>query len=174
MKNRLVTMLFFVLCCAVWPGNVQAEILRPAAKNQELMTFKKRSNLPWAGKDTAAKSHTAYKRRGIQAGQLNLQKWKGEGGERGWLIVAVVLLSMLAFTLTMYGGFGLVVFVIVAAFGGGGEGGILLLCFGLLLLAALCMFGIGKIAKKLRRLKQEKTPQEELPRRPPSRKMENQ
>ena len=166
-------MLFFALCCAVWPGNVQAEILRPATVNEEVTTFEKCSNLRRAGKELAATRPIGDEKQGIRAGGLFLQKWKAWGGERSWLIVAVVLLSILAFILTMYGGFGLVVFVIIAAFGGGGEGGILLLCFGLLLLAALCMFGIGKIAKKLRRLKQEKTPQEELPRRPPSRKMEN-
>lgn len=174
MKNRFVQMLFLALFSVTWPGSIHAEILHLAAKDQERTTFEKCSTFRRAGKALAATRPIGYKKHGIGARRLFLQEWKAWGGERSWLILAIVLLSILAFILTMYGGFGLVVLVIVAAFGGGSEGGILLLCLGLLLLAALCMFGIGKIAKRLRRLKQEKTPQEELPRRPPSRKMEDQ
>lgn len=167
MKNQLFIFLLFGLLAAVWPGTVNAEILRPATANPDLTVFEKYFSSCPAEQLVKSKKATKWKEIKHKILRLLFQKWRGEDGERDWLIVAIVLLSIGVF---IFGLYGLTALIFSIVFWDASTRAVLfvLLALAMLALAALCLVGINKNAKKLRKLKYSETPPKELPKRPPS------
>jgi len=169
MRNLLFKILLFSLPGLWWPGHISAEVLRPAMTSRDLTTFGKLSNLPGAGQRVEAKRNIKWQKHKVKLHKLLFQKWEGKDGEKGLLILGVVILSFLSLFFALYG----VVFIIIAAYLGEGFGVALLalVSFGI---SGLCIFGITRMVRNLKRLKEGYLPkvEKELPRRPPSRKMQ--
>lgn len=175
MKTNFLSVLFLILFGTAWPGYSDAEIIRWPL-NQNLTIIQKLSNPELAGPEVKNLGRWKHDKTSIM--KPLFQKWKGRHSNRGWLILAVVLLFMVGFIAGMYGSFGLVVIAIISALGGESRSeilGLLLLCLGLITLSALCVKGAVKIIRKLRKAKRERMfPAEEFPPRPPSKNLKPQ
>ncbi len=171
MKIRILEWLFFSCWLIAVPYPAGADILSPVIAGQHVFTSGTLSGSETAKPMQMAKKFVHWKSHTFNLIKQLFQKRKSPGGQRGWLILAVVLLSILAFIFLLYGGFALVVAAIISSLGDSTGTIIGIVFLGLLFLAlgAGCIVIIKRIARKLRRLKHAgETPVQTFPKRPPS------
>lgn len=164
MKSQLLKIVLFSVLYAAYPVNGNAEIQRIILGGENYNTHFQVIERKGSESIKCEKNRSNLYR-------LFFRKWKSKDETKGILILGVVALTFLALLFVLYG-FG---FIIIAAALDGGVAAVLLslLMFGI---AGFCIFGITRIARKLKRLRKGIAPtveEDELPRRPPSRNLKH-
>ena len=165
MRQHLFKLFLLSLLCAAWSGRVGAETLG-------LTVVSESHAAPSARENTKAETSTKWRKQKANPDKLLLQKWKGKNGRKGWLILAIVLLSI---GIIGFGMLGFVSLVVAIELIGDGVAIIIgIFALGGLGLSAAFIIFLIRTVKKLRRLKHGEPLPQDQPHRAPSKKANQQ
>lgn len=160
MKQHLFKIWFAALLCMTWPGQSEAEIIRirkvaPSGEKAFHSAVGVTETVRW-------KKQKAERRKDIRGVGRKANR-------KGAIIAAIVLLSI---GVIVFGGLGLIYLALAFELAGDSLAtiGLIMGVVGLIL-GLLCLSGLIKQVKKLRKINRGEAPPENIPRRPPTKTM---
>ena len=151
-----------------WPGCVHAEVIY-AQTTKQAVIYEQKLHASFAKQNPGVADLKTWRNHKIKLIKQLFQKWKGPGGGRTLLIIGSILLYI-GFVLFML--YGLAILFLLAYFGEAESVlGFVLLALLFFALAVLCIVGLIRNNRKLKRLRYGEPKTENFPPRPPSKKL---